>query len=150
MKLFDLAAQTSADCALTDGEIEITGAAGLDQAQTGEVTFLSNPKYTNRVAQTRASAIYVSEAVEITRTDLAILRAKDPYLAFTRAQIIFHPRADFEPYWDPTAVIDSSSRVPKEVFIDAHVSIGKNVVIGDRVRIYADVSIYDDGTIGDD
>src|SRR5947207_8873099 len=101
MKLFDLAAQTGADCALTDGEIEITGAAGLDQAEAGEVTFLSNPKYTNKVATTRASAIYVNESAEITRPELAFLRAKDPYLTFTRAQIIFHPSADFEPYWDP-------------------------------------------------
>src|SRR5947207_4384116 len=116
MKLFDLAAQTGAECALSDGEIEITGAAGLDQAQTGDVTFLSNPKYTNKVATTRASAIYVSEAVEITRTDLAILRARDPYLAFTRAQIIFHPSTDFDPYLDPTAVIDSNTHIPKEVF----------------------------------
>jgi len=150
MKLFDLAAQTGAECALSDGDIEITGAAGLDQAETGEVTFLSNPKYTNKVATTRASAIYVSESAEIARTGLAVLRAKDPYLAFTRAQIIFHPSADFEPYLCPTAVIDSSTRVPKEVFIDAHVAIGKNVVIGDRVRIHANVSIYDDVTIGDD
>ena len=43
MKLFDLAAQTGAECALSDGDIEISGAAGLDQAQAGEVTFLSDP-----------------------------------------------------------------------------------------------------------
>src|SRR5205814_2480364 len=100
----------------------ITAAAGLDDAQPGEVTFLSNPKYINKVATTRASAIYIAKDVEILRPDLATLRAKDPYLAFTRALVVFHPRAEFEAYWDPTAVIDSSSRVPKEVFIDAHVS----------------------------
>ena len=150
MKLFELATQTGAECALSDGDIEINAAAGLDDAQPGEVTFLSNPKYTNKVATTRASAIYVNEDVEIARPDLAVLRAKDPYLAFTRALIVFQPRSDFEAYWDPTAVIDSSTRVPKEVFIDAHVAIGKNVVIGDRVRIHANVSIYDDVTIGDD
>src|SRR2546425_3840042 len=126
MKLFDLAAQTGAECALSDGDIEISGAAGLDQAQSGEVTFLSNPKYTNKSATTRAAAIYVAEDVEILRPDIAILRAKDPYLAFTRALIAFHPRAEFESYLCPTAVIDSSTRIPKDVFIDAHVAIGKN------------------------
>src|SRR5438132_14421677 len=110
MKLFDLAAQTGAECDLKDGDIEINAAAGLDEAQAGDITFLSNPKYTNKVATTRASAIYVSEGVEITRTDLAVLRPKDPYLAFTRAQIAFQPSAVFESYWDPTAVIDSTTR----------------------------------------
>jgi UDP-3-O-[3-hydroxymyristoyl] glucosamine N-acyltransferase len=150
MKLFELARQTGADCALSDGEIEIKAASGLDEAQPGEVTFLSNPKYANKVASTRASAIYVTESAEIERDDIALLRAKDPYLAFTRALVAFHPRSDFVAYWDPTAVIDSSTRVPKEIFIDAHVAIGKNVVLGNRVRIQANATIYDNVIIGDD
>jgi UDP-3-O-[3-hydroxymyristoyl] glucosamine N-acyltransferase len=150
MRLSELAAQTGARCETSDGHIEISGAAGLDQAEPGQVTFLSNPRYTPKVATTGASAIYLAENIEVPRPDLAVLRAKDPYLAFTRALIAFHPRADFESYLCPTAVIDSSTRIPKEVFIDAHVAIGKNVVIGDRVRIHANVTIYDGVTIGDD
>ena len=150
MKLSELAAQTGATCSPSDGDIEIAGAAGLDQAESGQVTFLANPRYTSRVKTTGASAIYVGESVEVARADLAVLRAKDPYLAFTRAMIVFHSRPDFESYWDPTAVIDSSTRIPREVFIDAHVAIGKNVVIGDRVRIHPNVTIYDDVKIGDD
>jgi UDP-3-O-[3-hydroxymyristoyl] glucosamine N-acyltransferase len=150
MKLSELAAQTGSRCETSDGDVEIVGAAGLDQAEPGQVTFLSNPRYTSKVATTGASAIYVSDGVEVPRPDLAVLRAKDPYLAFTRALIVFSPRADFEPYWDPTAVIDSSTRVPKNVFIDAHVAIGKNVLIGNRVRIHANVTIYDDVDIGDE
>lgn len=150
MKLSELAAKTGATCNSSDADLEIEGAAGLDQAEPGHVTFLSNPRYASRVAATGASAIYVGESVEVSRPDLAVLRAHDPYLAFTRALIAFHPRSDFEAYWDPTAVIDSSTHVPKEVFIDAHVAIGKNVVIGGRVRIHANVTIYDNVTIGDE
>lgn len=150
MKLSDLATQTGATCNLTDGDVEITGAAGLDQAQSGQVTFLSNPRYTSRVIDTAASAIYVKEDFETTRTDLALLRAEDPYLAFTRALIAFQPKPKFEPYLDPTAIIGSSSRLAQEVFIDAHVAIGENVEIGERVRIYPNVTIYDNVTIGDD
>jgi len=61
MKLFDLASQTGAECAISDGDTEINAAAGLDEAQPGEITFLSSPKYTNKVANTRTSAIYLSE-----------------------------------------------------------------------------------------
>ena len=150
MKLSELARVTGAECSASDGDIEITGAAGLDQAELGQVTFLSNPRYTPKIAETRASAIFVADDVEVPRADLAVLRAKDPYVAFTRALIAFHPQPSFEPYWDPTAVIDSSTRVPKEIFIDAHVAIGKNVKLGNRVRIHANVTIYDNVTIGDD
>ena len=150
MKLSELAAATSAKCEPSDGDIEITGAAGLEQAKLGQVTFLSNPRYTPKIAETSASAIFVADDVEVPRADLAVLRAKDPYLAFTRALIVFNPPPRFESYRDPTAVIDSSTEVPKEIFIDAHVAIGEHVRFGRRVRLHANVTIYDNVTIGDD
>lgn len=150
MKLSELAAETGAICSSADADIEIEGAAGLDQAEMGQVTFLSNPRYTSRVAVTRASAIYLGADVEISRADLAMLRAKDPYLAFTRALILFHPKACFEPGIHPSAIIDPTARVAGNVFIGAHAVIGKDVEIGERVRIHANVTIYDNVSIGDD
>ena len=52
MKLSELAALTGTSVE-DDGDIEITGAAGLDEAEPGHVTFLSNPRYTPRVKTTR-------------------------------------------------------------------------------------------------
>jgi UDP-3-O-[3-hydroxymyristoyl] glucosamine N-acyltransferase len=150
MKLYDLATATGAECAITDGEVEITAAAGLDEAQSGEVTFLSNPKYTNKVGTTRASAIYLSGDAEIARNDIAVLRARDPYLAFTRALVLFHPRAAFEPGIDPAAVIDLSAKTGEGTFIGARSVVGANVKIGERVLIHPNVTIYDDVTIDDE
>src|SRR3989440_3573918 len=150
MKLSELAEQTGARLEALDGDIEIFAAAGLEQAGADQVTFLSNPRYTPRVKTTRAAAIFVAEDAIIDRKDIVVLRAKDPYLAYTRALILFNPPAPFERYLDPSAVIDSSTHMPKEVFVDAHVAIGKNVVIGNRVRIHANVTIYDNVTIGDE
>ena len=60
MKLRDIAARL--DCELAgDGEIEITGVAGMEHAGPGELTFLANPKYAHKVRHTRAGAILVSE-----------------------------------------------------------------------------------------
>jgi UDP-3-O-[3-hydroxymyristoyl] glucosamine N-acyltransferase len=150
MRLFELATETGADCAISEGEIEISAAAGLDEAQSGEVTFLSNPKYANKVASTRASAIFVSENAEIARGDIAVLRAKDPYLAFTRALVVFHPRPSFEPGIDPAAVIELSATSGEGTFIGARSVIGANVTIGDRVLIHPNVTIYEGVTIDDD
>jgi len=150
MKLFELATETGADCAISEGEIEINAAAGLDEAQPGEVTFLSNPKYANKVASTRASAIYLSENAEIARGDIAVLRAKDPYLAFTRALVVFHPRPSFEPGIDPAAVIELSAKSGEGTFIGARSVIGANVTIGDRVLIHPNVTIYEGVSIDDD
>ena len=150
MKLFDLATQTGAECAISDGDTEINAAAGLDEAQPGEITFLSNPKYANKVASTRASAIYLSEDAEITRANIAILRAKDPYLAFTRALVAFHPRPQFEAGIDPAAVIDLTAKTGAGVSIGARAVIGAQVTIGDRVRVHPNVTIYEGASIDDD
>jgi UDP-3-O-[3-hydroxymyristoyl] glucosamine N-acyltransferase len=147
MKLTELAVQTGAQLEGGAADAEISGAAGLDEATTGQVTFLSNPRYTPRVQTTRASAIFVAEGVEVGR-NIAVLRARDPYLAYTRALRLFHPEPGFEPFVHPTAVIDSSAKIGQGVWLGAHVVIGRNAVIGDGVRIYPNTTIYDEVRIG--
>ncbi len=150
MKLAELAALTGAECAPSDSDIEITGAAGLEQAEPGQVTFLSNPRYTPKVAATGASAIYVAEGVEVSRADLAVLRAKDPYLAFTRALIAFHPREKVNFFIQDSVVVDETAIIAGDCFIGPGAVIGKYAYLGNRVRIHANVTIYDNAVIGDD
>jgi UDP-3-O-[3-hydroxymyristoyl] glucosamine N-acyltransferase len=149
MKLSKLAAQTQARVE-GNADIEIVGAAGLDEAASGQITFLSNPRYASRVGTTRASAIYASEEAKIDRDGIAILRAKDPYLAFTRALILFSPKPSFEPSIDPTAVIDSTAQLGQGVSVGAHAVVGAVSIIGDRVRIHPNVTIYPQVEIGED
>lgn len=147
MKISELAERTGARIERAAEDFEIIGAAGMDEAGDGHVTFLANPRYTPRVNTTRASAIYLSEEAQTDR-EIAILRVKDPYLAYTRALRIFNPEAELEPFVHPSAVIDPTARVAKRVAIGACVVIGRNAFIGDDVRIHPNVTIYDDVTIG--
>jgi UDP-3-O-[3-hydroxymyristoyl] glucosamine N-acyltransferase len=130
-----------------DADIEITGAAGLDDARPGQVTFLANPRYTPRVNTTQASAIYLSEDATIDK-EISVLRAKDPYLAYTRALRLFHPEGELQPFIHESAVIDSSTQVGNNVWIGACSVIGPSCKIEDGVRIYPNVTIYDDVVIG--
>jgi len=147
MKLSELAERTGARVEGIGEDLDIIGAAGLDEAGEGQVTFLANPRYTPRVNSTHASAIYLSEDAQTDR-QIAILRVKDPYLAYTRALRIFNPEAEIEPFVHPSAVIDRTARLAKNVAIGACSVIGRNVFIGDEVRIHPNVTIYDDVTIG--
>jgi UDP-3-O-[3-hydroxymyristoyl] glucosamine N-acyltransferase len=82
--------------------------------------------------------------------EIAVLRAPDPYLAYTRALRLFHPEAKFQPFVHPSAVIDESSRVAEDVWIGACVVVGREVTIGRGVRLYPHVTIYDGAQIGAD
>jgi UDP-3-O-[3-hydroxymyristoyl] glucosamine N-acyltransferase len=149
MKLSELAQLTGTRVEGDHGEVEVTGAAGLDEATEGHVTFLANPRYTPRVNTTHASAIFLSEDAQ-TERPIAILRAKDPYLAYTRALRIFHPEPELVPHIHPSAVIDPSARIADHVAIGACAVIGRNVEIAEGVCLHPNVTIYDDVTIGKD
>lgn len=147
MKLSELAALTASRVEGNSNEIEITGAAGLDDATAGQISFLANPRYTPKVNTTRASAIFLAEDAQIER-DMPVLRAKDPYLAFTKALRVFHPEPKVPASIHSSAVIDESAQIANDVWIGPCVVVGKNVRIEAGVRLYPNVTIYDDVTIG--
>lgn len=131
-----------------DTGLEINSAAGLDLAEPGQVSFLANKRYTLQVQKTRASAIYAGEDVEVNRSDIAILRARDPYLAYTRALRLFHPETFFTPFIHPAAVVDPTAQLDEEVWIGACVVIGSNSRVAKGVRIHPNVTVYDNVHIG--
>jgi len=149
MKLSELAILTSARIDKGSAELEITGVSGLDDARTGDITFLANRRYTPRVHTTQASAIYLSEDARIER-EIPVLRAKDPYLAYTRAFRLFYPEPPFIPSIHETAAIDPSATIAKGVWIGASVVVGPGSRIAEGVRIYPNVTIYEEVIIGRD
>ena len=148
MNLTELAQQTGATIETDGATLEITGAAGLAEAAAGQVTFLSNPRYTPQVKETRASAIYLSEQALIERTDIAVLRAKDPYLAYTKALRIFYPEPELTPFIHPAAVIDPTANIASDAYIGAGAVIGAHCVIKSRAVIHPHVTLYNHVHIG--
>lgn len=148
MKLSELANLTSSAVERGDPDAEIRSTAGLDIAKEGEITFLANPKYTPQVAETNASAIFLSDGVEIGREDIAILRAKDAYVAYTLAMRAFFPDRELKYFIHSTAVIDDTASVHENVEIHANVVVGPNCRIAENVRIMPNVTLYEGVSIG--
>ncbi len=146
MKLAELARRL--ECELEgDGAIEITGVAGIDRAQPGEITFLTNPRYKPWLKQTRASAIIVSSDAD--SPGLPCLRSDNPYLAFARAVELFYQPPRPTPGIHPSAVIARSAQIGSNAsigpfcFVDEDVTIGKNAVLHSLVAIYRGARIGD-------
>ena len=148
IELATLAEKTFSTVTQGDGKMQIAGAAGLDIAKSEEVTFLANPKYTPQIKDTKASAIFLNETERIERADIAVLRSKDPYLAYTRALRLFNPEPLLVPFVHKSAAIDETATVAADVSIDAFVAIGKNCVIESGVKIFPNATIYDGAKIG--
>jgi UDP-3-O-[3-hydroxymyristoyl] glucosamine N-acyltransferase len=150
MKLSELAAKTDSRIEQAAVDLEITGAAGLDSAEPGQITFLANPKYTPQIKTTAASAIFLCETEQTGRADIAVLRAKDPYLAYTRALRLFHPEQKRPAQIHSTAVIDETAKIGDDVFIGANSVVGANCRIETGVQILPNVTVYENVCIGKD
>ena len=148
MKLSELAEKTFAVVEQGDENLEIESAAGLDIAENGQVTFLANPKYTPQIKTTRATAVFLNENVKPDRKDIAVLRAKDAYLAYTRALRIFNPEPETVSFIHPSAVVNETANIAKNAHISANVVVGANCVIGEKTKIFPNVTIYDNVKIG--
>lgn len=149
MKLSELAERTVSIIANGSPDLEITAAAGLDIAGEGDITFLANPKYTPQISSTRASAIFLDEKTETNRDDIAVLHARDPYLAYTRALRLFHPEPAIKPFRHSSAVIDASANVHPDTEIHANVVVGRDCRIEKGVRIFPNATIYDGASVGE-
>src|SRR4051812_26277003 len=123
MKLAHLAEHTAATIEQGSPDLEVTSTAGMDIAGAGDITFLANPKYIHQLRSTKASAIYLNEGIAAGREDIAVLRAKDSYLAYTRAMRLFFPETAIEPFVHATAVIHPTADVARFVEIHANVVI---------------------------
>jgi len=119
---------------------EITGLNGIERAGPGELTFVSNPKYSAVARTTKASAVIVGESFPAIAA--AMLRAKDPYLTFARALELFHQPLRYAPGMHPTAVVHASTKVGPNAHIGPYVVVDENVAIGANAVLLAPGTIF--------
>jgi UDP-3-O-[3-hydroxymyristoyl] glucosamine N-acyltransferase len=141
MKLSAIASKLNLRLENESPDIEITRLNRIEQAEAGELTFISNPKYASAARSTKASAVIVAEDFSGAST-ATLVRAKDPYLAFARALELFHPPLRYAPGIHPTAVVHASAKIGRDAHLSPYVVVGENVEIGDNAVLLAHVVIY--------
>jgi UDP-3-O-[3-hydroxymyristoyl] glucosamine N-acyltransferase len=147
VKLSELAARL--DCRLEgDGELDVARVAGIQDAQPGDITFLANPKYEKLLATTRATAVILKD--DVPAAPCAMLRARDPYLAFARAVSLFAPVSRPAPGVHALAAIAGGAHLGADVSVGPFVAIGEGARIGDRTVIYPNATIGAGATVGSD
>ncbi|MGA3295788.1 MAG: UDP-3-O-(3-hydroxymyristoyl)glucosamine N-acyltransferase [Candidatus Acidiferrales bacterium] len=146
MKLVEIAEKLR--CSVEgDANIEITGVAGIEEAQAGDLTFLTNRKYRPALETTRASAVLIAR--EDPRPRIAALRSANPYLDFARAIELFHPAPQYAPSVHPTAVIADSAKIGVGAHIGPYCFVDEDVEIGNHAVLHSFVTIYRGVRIGD-
>ena len=150
MKLRELAERLQ--CRLEGNpDIDISRVAGIDQAQTGDVTFVDNPKYVPRLATTNASAVIVGDDIAAPAgATFAVLRSRQPYVDFARAVAAFLPSSAPAKGVDKLSAIAPGVTIAADVSIAPFVTIGPGASVGARTILYPHVTVGAGASIGDD
>lgn len=127
-----------------DAEREVSGVAGLEEAEPAQIAFLTAPRLLARAASSRAGALGVSaEAAareELLGRDLLVVA--DPALARVQVLGLFHPPPPVEPGVHPTAVVGRGCR------IDPGAQLGPYVVVGEGSTVDAGAVLGPHAVVG--
>ncbi|MEJ2543978.1 MAG: UDP-3-O-(3-hydroxymyristoyl)glucosamine N-acyltransferase [Calditrichaceae bacterium] len=130
-------------------DLQISSPAKIEEAKSGQITFLSNTKYLKHLSTTEASAIVVDNSVE--DVQIPHIRVKNAYFAFVLVLKLFEDQniSIFEGVSDK-AFISSSAKIDSTVKIAPFVFIGPDVTIGKNTTIYPNAVILQNVTVGND
>ena len=147
MKLGEIAGSLNAELE-GDGQLEIDSIQPLEEAGGRDLSFLSNPRYLDKLAGTGAGAVIVGRDVQ--GPGCALLRVDDPYVGFAMALELFKPSSASETGVDASARVHPEARVGPDASIGAHVSVGAGAQVGARAVLHPGVCIYPGAVVGDD
>jgi UDP-3-O-[3-hydroxymyristoyl] glucosamine N-acyltransferase len=133
---------------LGDGDAIITALGTIETAGSDALTFLANPKYASKVADTSAGAVLMSPGAE--RYGRTVIEVANPYLCFAKLLTLFYakPPAAFGVL--PSAIVSDTATIGEGSTVFPGACIGNNVVVGSRTVIYSGAVFYNDVVIGDD
>ena len=131
-----------------DADLDVFQVAPIDQAQTGDITFVANPKYLAQLENCQASAVILAPGIEVSGINLIV--CDNPYLAF--AKILTFLQVPERPVKGimPGAWVAESAVVDELATVYPGSVVGERVKIGPGSTLYPGVVIYDDVTIGKD
>lgn len=149
--------RTAADlAALVEGELDgdaaalVTGVAGLENAQPGQLSFYGNQKYKHALAATRASVVLVPRETPARVSGPTLVKVPNPHLAFARVAQVFHPKKVYAPLRSPQAHVHEGATVAASATIMAGATIMPGAVIGERAVLYPGSFVGEGARIGDD
>ena len=123
--------------------------AKIEEGKEGAITFLSNPKYTPYVYETKASIVLINDDVQLDKpVNATLIRVKNAYECVAKLLQMYAASLPQKTGVDPLASVASSAKIGKDVYIGPFACIGEGVTIGDGCKIYPHVTIYDGCQIG--
>jgi UDP-3-O-[3-hydroxymyristoyl] glucosamine N-acyltransferase len=133
-----------------DGTLKVSELSKIEEGRSGTLTFLSNPKYTQYIYSTQASACLVNrDFVPEKEVATTLIRVDNAYECLAKLLTLVDSVKPKKQGISAKSDISESAKIGDNVYVGAFVVIGDGVVIGDNVQIYPNTFIDDNVVVGD-
>jgi UDP-3-O-[3-hydroxymyristoyl] glucosamine N-acyltransferase len=134
-----------------DPQATVNSFGKIEEAGSGQLSFLANPKYEEFLYSTNASVIIVNDNLELKQSvSASLVRVTDAYSAFAVLLAKYQEMMTqtLSGIQDP-AYISKSAKLGENIFIGAFAYLGENVVIGNNVKIFPQVFLGSNVCVAD-
>ncbi len=148
ISLQTLAQSVRGELVRCDSEIEVYGAAPLDDAQSGFITLIDHERHLPKLSESQAIAVVTGRHFD--DLQLPQIVVSNPHDAFSTICQLLRPCIVAESRYGiaSSACVASSARVSERAIVDAHATIGESCEIGDEVHVHCNVSIMHGCRVG--
>ena len=134
-----------------DAGASVSSFGKIEEAATGQLSFLANPKYEDYLYSTSASVVIVNESLELKKpVSATLIRVPDAYSAFA---ILLEKYQQMKTQQltgiQQPVFIDATAKIGNNVFIGAFTYVSEKAVIGDGVKIFPNTFIGNNAIIGE-
>lgn len=133
-----------------DSSASVSSFAKIEEAVSGQLAFLANPKYEEYLYKTDASVIIINEGQQV-KGEIrgALIRVPDAYSAFAQLMAAYQKMvAQQLTGIEQPSYISKTARIGENVYIGAFAYIGDNAVIGDHAKIHPQAYVGQNATVG--
>jgi len=133
-----------------DANASVNSFGKIEEAKSGQLAFLANPKYEDHLYSTQASVIIISESLQLKESvGSTLIRVPDAYTAFATLLSKYQEMMTQQMLGiQQPSYIAKTASCGENIFVGAFAYLGENVTIGNNTKIFPGVFIGDDVKIG--
>jgi len=123
--------------------------AKIEEGQPGAISFLSNPKYSHYLYDTKSTIVLINDDLQLEqKVSATLIRVKNAYESVAKLLQLYESMKPKKTGIDPLAFVSPKATIGQDVYIGAFACIGDGAVIGDGSQIYPHVVIGDGVKMG--
>lgn len=123
--------------------------AKIEEGMPGALSFLSNPKYTPYIYETKSSIVLVnSDFIPDRPVDATLIKTANAYESLAKLMTLYESMKPKKSGISPMASVAESATIGENVYIGPFVYIGEKASVGDNTIIEAGVSVNEGASVG--